>query len=344
MSQTNETIDWNVIEHYIQKVIPEVPQEKMKITKFNEGYSNLTYLLEIGEWQGVLRRPPFGYVPPKAHDMEREYRILKKVNPVYPLAPKPYVYCEDPNIMDRHFYIMEKKEGFVIDKEIPSVYGKSPEVGKEISEAIIHALVRLHRINYKTANLEDIGKPEGYLKRQVHGWIRRYQRAKTEEIKYIESVEKWLIENIPNEPEVSIVHNDFKLNNIMLDGQNPGRVVGVFDWELSTIGDPFTDLGSALVYWGEKSDLDIGLSVVTDKPGFYSRREFLEKYALLSGRDVSNIHYYLTFGFYKIAIILQQLHHRWKIGEAKDERFATLNQSVANLIEMANDARYGILL
>lgn len=343
-SNTKQLIDWNKVEGYIRSKIEGIPDEKMEVKKFTEGYSNFTYLIKFGEWEAVLRRPPFGYVPPRAHDMEREYRILDKVNPVFPLAPKVYDYCDDREIMDRHFYIMEKKNGLVVDSEIPEEYGSSAEVGEKISEAVVSTMVDLHSIDYKAAKLDSIGKPEGYLNRQIHGWIERYNRTKTEDIKNVGELEKWLINNMPSSGDVSLIHNDFKLNNMMLDAKDPGKVVGIFDWELATIGDPLTDLGTTLVYWAEKGDLDLGTTVVTNNPGFITRREFLERYATLSGRDVSNINYYVTFGFYKLAGVMQQLYYRWKIGEAKDERFSTLNESVANYFTMANEAKNNRLL
>ena len=343
-NQTKQSIDWRIVENYIRSEIENLPNEKMEVKKFTEGYSNLTYLITIGDWEGVLRRPPFGYTPPKAHDMEREYRILDKINPVFPLAPKVYTYSDDPKIMDKHFYIMEKKNGIVVDDEIPEEFGDSPEVGEKISEAVVSTMAELHGIDYVKANLQNFGKPEGYLNRQVQGWIERYHRTKTEDIKIVEELEKWLIANMPTSGDVSIVHNDFKLNNMMLDAKDPGKVVGIFDWELATIGDPLTDLGTTLVYWAQKDDLDMGITSVTDSPGFTSRREFLERYTTLSGLDVSNVNYYLTFGFYKLAGVLQQLYYRWKIGEHHDDRFSNLNESVGNLFAMAIEAKNNRLL
>lgn len=345
MSVTNsQQINWNIVENYIRKNIPDIPEGTMEVKKFTEGYSNLTYLLTIGDWQAVLRRPPFGYTPPRAHDMEREYNVLRKVNPVYPLAPKPYLYCEDPEIMDKHFYVMEKKTGVVIDEKLPETYPDTPETGKKISQAVVESLVQLQEIDIYEHGLNSLGKPEGYLSRQVNGWIERYKRSKTDEVPYIEEVEKWLADNIPESPAPTIVHNDFKLNNMMFETNDPTKIIGVFDWELATVGDPLTDLGSSLAYWGQKDDPDMGINIVTDKPGFYTRREFLQHYAEKSGRDVSQANYYLTFGFYKLAGILQQIYYRWKTGEVEDDRFSTLNQAVANLIQLAVDAKNNRLL
>lgn len=339
-----DSINWDLLEQFLRASIKGLPQKEMEVQKFSEGYSNLTYLLRIGDWEAVLRRPPFGKMPPKAHDMQREYQILAKVNAVFNYAPKPYVYSEDPSIMEKHFYVMEKKQGVVIDDQLPEQYNNSEYAGPLISKSVIKTLVELQSIDYQSAGLQTIGKPEGFLERQVLNWIKRYDLAKTEEISQINILEKWLMENIPANPETTIVHNDFKLNNMIFDKKDPSIIVGVLDWELSTIGDPLSDLGATVAYWGQPKDPDMGINIITNQKGFYNRREFIEEYAALSKRDVSNVAYYVTFSFYKLAVILQQIHHRWKIGAVQDERFGDLNKAVANLVEMANLTRTNQLL
>ncbi|WP_102028460.1 phosphotransferase family protein [Salirhabdus sp. Marseille-P4669] len=337
-------IDWFKLRSLLRKELVDVPDESLQVKKFSEGYSNITYLISIGNWEAVLRRPPFGNIPSKAHDMKREFTILSKVNRVFPLAPKPLLYKEDTEIMSRHFYVMEKKQGVVLDDTIPKSIGESKKVGPIISNSMIHALNQLQSINIVEANLTDIGKPEGYLDRQVNGWIKRYHQSKTEQIINTSDLEDWFRKNIPTSPNPTIVHNDFKLNNVLLDEQNPRNINGVLDWELSTIGDPLTDLGSTVAYWGESGDPYLGINIVTNQPGFYSRRQFVEEYARLSGRDLSNIHYYVALGFYKLAVILQQIYYRWKNGELNDSRFEHLNISIKNLFEMADLARTKQLL
>ncbi|WP_174733067.1 phosphotransferase family protein [Mesobacillus harenae] len=332
-------INWQLIEDYLHRSITGLPNEPIKVKQFSAGYSNLTYFISIGSWQAVLRRPPFGPIPPKAHDMKREYEILEKLNPIFQLAPKPILYSEDPAIMERHFYLMEKKDGVVLDDYLPQGLENRADTGVLVSNAVMETMVKLHAVDYKAAGLSSFGYPEGYLSRQVHGWIKRFHNSKTDDIPGAENIEKWLVENIPSSPPPTIVHNDFKLNNMMLSSSDPGTVVGVFDWELSTIGDPLTDLAAAIAYWTEADEADTGLTSVTTAPGFLTRREMLELYANKSGRDISQIDYYLTFAFYKIAVILQQIYYRWKIGEAKDERFGKLNAGIINLLEQAARAQ-----
>ena len=335
----NEQMDWGKIEDFLRKAITNLPHEEMEVKKFSEGYSNLTYLITFGDWQGVLRRPPFGKVPPKAHDMKREFQILKKIHPVFPLAPQAYVFSDDLTVLDKNFYVMEKKEGIVIDGELPEGYHDSRKVGPLISQSIIENLILLHSVDYQKSGLSNFGKPEGFVERQVHGWIKRYENSRTDDIQHQVELEGWFKANIPATTSATIVHNDFKMNNLVFDEQLLGKINGVLDWELSTIGDPLTDVGSAVAYWGEADDPDIGISIVSDQPGFFSRREFIDVYSKLSGRDMSEISFYVAFGFYKLAVILQQIYYRWKIGELKDERFHDLNRAVSNLFELAHLTR-----
>jgi aminoglycoside phosphotransferase (APT) family kinase protein len=241
--------------------------------------------------------------------------------------------------MERPFYVMEKKEGVVIDDSLPQEFDHHADKGRLISTAVIETLVKLHAVDYEAAGLSSIGYPDGYLSRQVHGWIKRFQNSKTNDIPNAKNIEKWLIENIPTSGKATIVHNDFKLNNMMFSSSDPGKVIGVFDWELSTIGDPLTDLAATIAYWTEAGEADTGLTSVTKSPGFLSKREILELYAAKSGRDVANIDYYLTFAFYKIAVILQQIYYRWKIGDAKDGRFGKLKGGIITLLDNAAKAQ-----
>ncbi|WP_431027249.1 phosphotransferase family protein [Lysinibacillus sp. LZ02] len=329
----NGFINWEALEHFIKTSL-QLDDEKMIVEQFSEGYSNLTFLVKIGEWEGVLRRPPYGEVPKKAHDMKREYTILEKLHPHFQLAPKALLFSEGDDMMEKHFYIMEKKQGIVVDDKIPFIEGVQ-SIEKEISQSLIDTLVSLQQVDYLQAGLDTIGRPEGFLERQVTGWIKRYELSATDHIPAIKEVENWLIKYMPTTTETTIIHNDFKLNNVILAADAPVRVTGVLDWELATIGDPLSDFGSAVAYWGQKEDPDLGIHVVTNQPGFYSRRELVEAYATASKRDVSNMHYYLSFGFYKLAVILQQIYYRWRNGSLKDDRFTHLNTAVANLIEMA---------
>lgn len=309
----------------------------LEVAQFTSGHSNLTYLLKDGEQEWVLRRPPLGPVAPKAHDMERESRILTLLHPVFPLAPKPYLFCGDDSVIGAPFYLMERRHGLVLDRKWPAGLERSPERCRAISLAVVDTLAQLHQVDYRSANLAAMGRPEGYLQRQVEGWIGRYERAKTSEIDAVGPLCRWLVERLPASPAPTIVHNDYKLNNVMLDQADPSRVTAILDWEMATVGDPLADLGGLLGYWSEPGDeAELGaLASVTALPGFLSRREVLQRYAEKSGRDVSQINYYLAFAYFKIAVICQQIYYRWVKGQTQDERFRHLGQVAESMIRRA---------
>lgn len=321
---------------YLAQEMPDLPPRKLEVEQFPTGASNLTYLLKAGDWEGVLRRPPLGPVAPKAHDMARECRILMKLHPVFPLAPRPYLLCEDPAVIGAPFYIMEPRSGVVLDKAIPPEWqGRSLDF-RLICERLVETLVHLHAVDWQAAGLAEIGHPDGYLRRQVEGWIGRYQRAKTEEAPEAEQIARWMIDHLPASPAPTIVHNDYKLNNVMLDRGDPGKIVAVLDWEMATIGDPLTDVGVLLAYWIEPGEeLDATLGSVTTLPGFMRRDELLEVYARKSGRDVAQIPFYLAFSYFKVAVIVQQIYYRWVKGQTRDPRFANMGQMAIHLIRRA---------
>lgn len=344
----DEDFDRGKVEAYMRERIEGLPAGDLEVRQFPSGASNLTYLLKIGDWEGVLRRPPLGPVPPKAHDMGREARILERLHPVFPLAPKPYFFSDDESLIGAPFYVMERREGIVIDASFPEGIDPSPELCRGISETVVDTLVRLHAVDWEGAGLGDLGRPEGFLPRQVKGWIGRYEKAKTEEVEGVGALTEWLSENVPESPAPTIVHNDYKLNNLVLDPEDPTEVRAVLDWEMTTIGDPLFDLGNALSYWTEPDDpealKEVLPSVVCSGPEFLTRRDFMDLYAEKSGRDLSDMHFYLTFGYFRLAVIVQQIYARWHKGQTKDERFASFGKRARDLISHADGlARSGDL-
>lgn len=333
-----EELDAAMIEAFIRRHFKNLPDDRLTIEQFSAGRSNLTYQLAIGPWEAVLRRPPLGPVAPKAHDMQREFRILTEIHPHFPAAPEPYLFA-DETVIGTPFFIMERKKGIVLDTEFPSEVTPTEEMCRNISEIMVDNLVRLHGINYEKTKLKEMTRPEGFMERQVHGWIQRYDRVKLEDIKGIDRLEKWMIEHIPASQPPAIIHYDYKLNNSMFD-EDFSKMIGLFDWEMTTIGDPLADLGAAMSYWIEPEDSDLlkkgmGEIPITAKAGFMTRSEFVESYAKKSGRDLSAMNFYLTFAYYKLAVICQQIFYRWKKGQTQDERFAHLDAFVRNLIQYA---------
>jgi aminoglycoside phosphotransferase (APT) family kinase protein len=330
-----EDFDAGAVERYLREHIEDLPEGELEVGQFPSGASNLTYLLKIDGWEGVLRRPPLGPVPPKAHDMGRESGILSRLGAVYPLAPKPYFFCEDEAVIGTPFYVMERRRGIVIDEALPDGIEPDEELCHGISRTVVDTLVRLHAVDVEKAGLGDLGRPEGFLKRQTEAWISRYDKAKTEEIEEAKPLTDWLARDVPESPPPTVIHNDYKLNNLVLDPEDLTEVRAVLDWEMATVGDPLFDLAVSLSYWLEPDDPDelkAVMPTVTVTPGFMSRKEFIDRYESQSGRDLSDMHWYVVFGYFKLAAILQQIFARWKKGQTEDERFADFGDRVRALI------------
>ena len=266
--------------------------------------------------------------------MEREAGLLQKVSPVFPLAPMPYVFCNDPSILGVPFYVMEHCKGVVLNTSFPPGVTPTGELCRQISQTVVETLVQIHAVDWQAAGLSEFGHPEGFLARQVKGWIERYFRAQTDDIPQVEPLTRWLAEHVPQSPAPTLIHNDFKLNNMILDNDLT-RPVAVLDWEMATVGDPLFDLAVSLTYWVTSEDpeeLQTVLPTVTTLPGFINRAEFMEIYAHKSGRDLSSMHFYMTFAHFKLAVIIQQIYARWKKGQTQDERFAIFGNRVRDVI------------
>ena len=247
---------------------------QLEVEQFPAGHSNLTYLLRAGEWEAVLRRPPLGPVPPRAHDMAREFHILERLA-AFPSAPEPFVLCEDDSVIGAPFYVMERRRAWFLDQESPARGRRSWLLHRDIAESLVKVLVDLHAVDWRAAGLGEIGRPDGFLQRQVSGWIERYGRARTDDVAEFEVLAAWLLAELPESPPATVVHNDYKLDNVVLDPSSLDRVVAVLDWEMATVGDPLSDVASLLVYWTQPDEIELmgGLKSVTAEPGFPSRPE-----------------------------------------------------------------------
>jgi aminoglycoside phosphotransferase (APT) family kinase protein len=347
-----EELDPSALEAYLRAHMGELLSGQplddagIELAQFPGGHSNLTYLVRLGGHEFVLRRPPVGPVAPTAHDMPREYRLLSAIHPVFNLAPRPYLLCEDLSIIGVPFYLMERRRGIVIRREMPAEFGDSQEVRRRISEALVDTMALLHSVDIYSTGIAGIGKPAGFVTRQVKGWTERWHRSKTSEVREVEEVVNWLAGRIPPEPDpaagrpATLVHNDMKLDNTMLDPSDPSRVVAVLDWEMCTVGDPLIDLGIFLCYWAQKGDPEArreSISPVTTEPGWMTRAEVIERYCEKTGRDVSGIAFYETFALFKVAVVLQQIYFRYVRGQTKDERFKEFDRRVEGLARAALD-------
>jgi aminoglycoside phosphotransferase (APT) family kinase protein len=331
--RAGEELDNEALASYLGGKLEGV--EHLAIEQFPGGHSNLTYLLRTRVREYVLRRGPLGPVAPKAHDMAREYRLLKAVHPVFPAAPEVFHLCEDTAIVGAVFFLMERRRGIVVRDSIPPELAASPDYAARVSRGLIDCLVELHGVDIFQHGLGSLGKPEGFLERQVRGWFERWNRARTEQIPLMERLMGWLSERMPVSPVPTLVHNDFKLDNVMLNASDPGKIEAVLDWEMATVGDPLVDLGVLLCYWSQPSDPGGTKPTLTSQPGWFTRDELVQRYAGKTGRDVSLLGYYEVFALFKLAVVLQQIYVRFHRGQTKDERFRHFDQRVHNLIRQA---------
>lgn len=317
------------------------------LEQFADGHSNLTYLLRINAdgREYVLRRGPIGPVAPKAHDMAREFRVLRMVHPHFPEAPDAFCLCEDPRVLGAVFFLMERRHGFILRDEVPPNLQKVPDYARRISEAFIDCMIRLHAIDVSKNGLIALGKPDGFLERQVHGWADRWNRAQTgvnaDETPRMkmDRVIRWLVDRRPSSPAPTLVHNDYKLDNIMLSEDSADHVEAVLDWEMATVGDPLADLGLTLCYWTWAAAPQVRareVPTLTSQQGWYTRDQFVQRYAERTGRDLSHIAYYEVLGIFKLAVILQQIYCRFKRGQTQDTRFQNFGERVKGLVELAD--------
>ena len=311
----------------------------LQVEQFPSGHSNLTYALrDAGGREMVLRRPPFGANVKSGHDMGREYAILSALRPVFSRVPEPLFYTDDETILGAPFYVMERVRGVILRGAQPAGVSLEPTRMREVCEAVVDTLVAIHGVDWQATGLSDIGHPEGYVQRQVEGWTRRWERSKTDEIPAMDRVASWLADNLPAQTDATLIHNDFKYDNLVLDPDDLSRVVAVLDWEMATVGDPLMDLGTSLAYWVEPEDPQFmqAISGPTALPGNLTRREVADRYASRTGRDLTDLLFYYVYGLFKIGVIGQQIYFRFANGYTSDERFGMLIYAVRAIAERAS--------
>jgi len=312
------------------------------IHQFSGGHANLTYLLSYKGAEFVLRRPPLGPVAPSSHDMSREFTVLSRLWQRFPLAPRAFLLCEDVSVIGAPFLVMERRHGVVVRRSVPDRFGggTDPVANRKLSEVVVRTLAQFHGVEPESVDLGDLGRPDGFLSRQVAGWTGRWQEAKHEDNPLVDELAEWLVNHMPPSPAPTLVHNDWRLDNIAVAEDDPGRCVAVFDWDMATQGDPLADLGSLLAAWYEPGETPATLNPMpTFSPGFLRRREAIELYAALTERNLEAMPWYLTFGTFRLGVILQQIYIRWRRGQTQDERFATMGDGARRLFELAADRR-----
>lgn len=295
-----------------------------EVRQFSGGASNLTYLLRYPERDLILRRPPPGVKAKSAHDMGREYRVQERLRPVYPFVPEMVAFCHDEAVLGSDFYVMARVEGTIPRTRLPDGVAGDPAATRAMCTSIVDRLCDLHAIDPDAAGLGDLGRGEGYVARQVAGWSGRYRDAKTWNVPRFERVMRWLDEHQPADVATCVIHNDFRLDNVVLAPDDPMRVVGVLDWEMATLGDPLMDLGGALAYWVEAGD-GRGMRLLqrqpTDLPGMLTRDEVVAHYAQRTGRDIADFTFYEVFGLFRLAVIIQQIYRRYHLKQTRNPAF-----------------------
>lgn len=329
-----EELDMVKLEPYLRRQFPGESGD-LWVRQFPSGHSNLTYSLSLGARELVLRRPPFGSKVKSAHDMSREFRVLSRLHSVYAPAPEVLLYCDDESVIGAPFYVMKPIHGIILRRHVPRDLDFPAEKAWRLSEAFVDNLIHLHRVDYTAVGLSDLGKPEGYLERQVRGWTERYYGSKTHDYPEVEKIAAWMQEHLPSTHGASLIHNDYKYDNVVLDSNDITKIVGVLDWEMCTIGDPLTDLGTALAYWidaQDPEDLQQNRWGPTNVPGSLTRAEVVHRYAQKTGSDPSQIAFYLAFARFKLAVIVQQIYYRYHQGLTKDQRFASMPDMIQMLL------------
>lgn len=336
-----EPLDVGALDAYLKTQVPELHGD-VEVRQFPGGASNLTYLLRYPGRELVLRRPPFGHKAKSAHDMVREAKVMQALRPVYPLVPPVTVICEDEQVLGSPFFVMERVRGIILRRDLPPGLALSQTQTAQLAQSMLDGLCRLHTIDVASSGLSMLGKGEGYVARQVHGWVKRYREARTPDVPDYATVIDWLIANMPpGETAIRVVHNDYRFDNLVLDVTEPTRVIGVLDWELATIGDPLMDLGNTLAYWIEAGD-DAAWRRIrrqpTHLPGMPTRRELAVQYFERTGLSVPSLDYYLAFGLFRLAVIAQQIYYRFFHGQTQVPEFGGFGQIVTLLEKRTRDA------
>ena len=329
----DEQMDWPVLERYLRNHLPST-EESMTTAQFHGGHANLTYLLRFGETEYVLRRPPFGKIAPGAHDMKREFRVLSKLSEHFSPAPRAYHYCADESIIGAPFVVVERRHGVLVRYDLPDCFKKFDRAEERLTTALVKMQAELHRLDPYAIGLEKLGRPEGFLERQLAGWSHRWQLAQTEENDKARRIEELLAGNIPVPQAVSIVHNDIKFDNCQFQPDDPDRVTSLFDWDMTTLGDPLSCFASTLGYWPDGRFPEFKFPVMLR--GNFPDKEFVrEQYARFTGYDLSRITWYEAFAYFKAAVICQQLYQRFHQGKTTDRRMAGMGRAAEMFLEIA---------
>ena len=328
-------VDLERLRPYFAANVAGAHDAPLSATLIAGGRSNLTYSVTDGTSTWVLRRPPLGHVLPTAHDMAREYRVMTALAPTDVPVPRTLALCEDNDVNDAPFYVMELVDG-VIYRDGAALAGLSPDDARRASEVLVDVLAAIHAVDYDAVGLGEFGRPDGFLERQVRRWGEQWERSKTRELPEVDELARRLRAALPVSGPPTIVHGDYRLDNTMMAKDDPGTIVAVLDWEMSTLGDPLADLGLFLLYWGRADAQVIATgAAIESQAGFLTRDEVVERYARVSGRPVDQMDWYQCFAAYKLAIIVEGINARYQMGKTLGEGFEAMGAMVSGLINGA---------
>ena len=336
--RAGEELDASRLGAYLAEQFPDLALP-VQLQQFPSGFSNLSYLLTAGRRQLVLRRPPVGTRPKSGHDMHREFRVLSALRPAFAQCPQALHYCADESVIGVPFYVVERIRGIILRRDYPPGLEATPALVRAQQTALIDVLATLHEVDYRAVGLSDLGRPDGYVARQVRGWTERYARAQTADAPQAAVVTGWLAANLPpGSRRAALIHNDYKLDNVVFDPREPERLIGVLDWEMATIGDPWMDVGCSLAYWieaGDAAEMQATRMLPTQLPGSLSRAEFLTRYSQARGIPVADFRFYRVFGLFRLAVITQQIYYRYYHRQTRDARFGALGPMTHVLVRRA---------
>ncbi len=334
-----EALNMEAVDPLLKAAIPGL-SGTAQVTQYPSGASNLTYAVDYPDRSLVLRRPPFGPRPKSGHDMFREYRIMRDLKPVFDAVPPVLYYSDDESHIGAEFYVMERVAGHILHK-IPKNWGWSEVENRKLCEAFFGKLCDLHTLDVEAAGLSDFGRPQGYVERQILGWNKRWNRVLTDDVPHYEDIQAWLEDNMPADSgKVGVLHGDFRIDNCILDLEDPTKISAIIDWEISALGDPLMDLGNTLAYWIQADDpphMQLTVRQPSNNPGMMTRQEIIEFYGERTGYDVSNMSYYYVYGIWRLCVIIQQIYYRYVMGATQDERFKDYGKMVMALAETAQE-------
>lgn len=340
-----ERFDESRLAEYLAGRLEGAEAGRLRVLQFGGGRANLTYLLRYGATEYVLRRPPLGPVAPGAHDMAREFRVLSRLWQAFPKAPRAWLLCEDETVIGAPFFVMERKEGVVVRERVPTEFGggTDPVANRALAAVVIDTLAEFHAVDAGACGLEDLGHPPGFLARQVTGWLQRWERARHAPNPAADEVGRWLTANMPESPPPTLLHNDWRLDNMAVAADDPSTCVAVYDWDMATRGDPLCDLGTLLGSWHDPEEIDgrTHSLMPVDAPGWMSRGEAIARYGAASGRAMGTMPWYVVFGTWKLGVVLEQIYIRYLRGQTSDPRFGSMGAGAAKLFELAASRREG---